>query len=323
MHLPMPRKPADSALGGMVIVVMITVVMPSLYHIQASQEEPGARRVVPEAARPAPEDKKAREAFLETYRLAPGQNLKLIPPPRPEGLHAWAGKNAWRVGPRDDLRAIAFGWRDPDQLKPRSVIIGGSDGWVVRELPDLMRMDIGPLEIEGDADLLKMRVRGDWVAREGVPAEQLITPLEAILQRALRQRIALAIRRIERDVVVARGRYRHSPLPGHVEGKIEVYAREFDPTGNSISGTGSFPRFLESVGEWIGRSVVNEVESSPKHIVWHHNERDPSTEQTRREDRDEAMVLKHLQEQTGLTFTREKRPMRILFVERPKSPQKP
>ncbi len=69
---------------------------------------------------------------------------------------------------------------------------------------------------------------------------------------------------------------------------------------------------------------MNEVETPPKaNISWHSNERDPSTEQTRREDRDEAMVLKHLQEQTGLTFTREKRPMRILFVERPTSPQKP
>ena len=29
-------------------------------------------------------------------------------------------------------------------------------------------------------------------------------------------------------------------------------------------------------------------------------------------------MLKHLAEQTGLTYTREKRPIRILFVERPK-----
>jgi hypothetical protein len=37
-----------------------------------------------------------------------------------------------------------------------------------------------------------------------------------------------------------------------------------------------------------------------------------------REDHDEALVLQHLQEQTGLTFTREKKPIRVLFIERAK-----
>jgi hypothetical protein len=323
MLSPMLRNPLASFLSGLVIVVMLAVAVPSLYRIQASRKELGARDAAQDDARPSPDNKKALEAFLETYRLAPGQNLKHVPPPRPEGLHAWAGKNAGRVGPMNDLRAMAFGWRDPDQLKALTMMFGGADGWAIRDLPDSMGMDIGPFEIEGDPDLLKMIVSGDWVVREGVPAEQLIPSLEAILQRAIRQRITLAFRRVERDVVVARGRYRHSPLPGHAEGRIEIYAREFDPNGEGPSGAGIFPSFLESVGEWIGRPIVNEVESPPKQVAWHHTERDPSTEQTRREDRDEAMVLKHLQEQTGLTFTREKRPMRILFVERPRSEKKP
>jgi hypothetical protein len=39
----------------------------------------------------------------------------------------------------------------------------------------------------------------------------------------------------------------------------------------------------------------------------------------RREDHDEALVLQHLQEQTGLTFARERKPIRILFIERARS----
>jgi hypothetical protein len=71
------------------------------------------------------------------------------------------------------------------------------------------------------------------------------------------------------------------------------------------------------VGQWIGRPIVNEVESPPKaNVRWHYNERDPSTERTRRGDGDETLVLQHLHEQTGLTFAREKMPIRILFVER-------
>jgi hypothetical protein len=36
----------------------------------------------------------------------------------------------------------------------------------------------------------------------------------------------------------------------------------------------------------------------------------------RRDDRKGSLVLKHLEEQTALTFTREKRSIRILFVQR-------
>jgi hypothetical protein len=301
--------------------------MPSLYRIQASQEEPGARRVVPDAARPATpaqDQKQALEAFLETYRLAPGQNLKHIPPPRPQGFHAWyARHDPAGAARRHDPQAMTFVWRDPDKLKVATSMFGDEKGWSIRELPRWMNLVIDPSAIEGDAELLQTKVAGDWIVREGVPADQLIPPLEASLQRALRLRITLALRDVERDFVVAGGRYRHSPLPGHAEGEIEVYSREFDPKGEGPSGAGDFPGFLRSVGEWIGRPIVSEVESPPKQVAWHHTEREPSTEQTRREDRDEAMVLKHLQEQTGLTFTREKRPMRILFVERPKSSRKP
>jgi hypothetical protein len=64
--------------------------------------------------------------------------------------------------------------------------------------------------------------------------------------------------------------------------------------------------------------VVNEVEAPPTVVIWHQHARRPSTEQTQREDHDETLVLQHLHEQTGLTFTREKKAIRALFVERPK-----
>ncbi len=78
-----------------------------------------------------------------------------------------------------------------------------------------------------------------------------------------------------------------------------------------------FPFFLEWTAGWIGRPIVDEVESPPKAPVrWHYNLREDQREQSRREDRDVTLVLKHLQEQIGLTFKREKRPVQILFVER-------
>jgi hypothetical protein len=44
--------------------------------------------------------------------------------------------------------------------------------------------------------------------------------------------------------------------------------------------------------------------------------RSPFTEQMRLEDHNEPSVLKHLTEQTGLTYSIERHPVRVLFVEK-------
>ena len=179
-------------------------------------------------------------------------------------------------------------------------------------------MELYSYEVEGDPELLKLKIGGDWIVRDRVPAEQLVQPLEAIIQRAIRQRITLDLRQVERDVVVARGRYHSSPLPDHAEDEIEIYAREIAKEDDDRGGgAGVFPHFLRSMEKWIGRPIVNEVDLPPKkNIAWHYNRREAPTEKARRDDREGALVLKHLEEQTGLTFTREKRSIRILFVQR-------
>jgi hypothetical protein len=322
MHFQTCRRPAVSSLVGLVILASITPVNLSFWHIRASQKKTiplGGHR---DSAKPPSlvnDDEHALAEFLDTYRLAPGQDLKRVPPPRPKGMRVWYEHERPRpdvIGDSHDVRAMVFGWRDPDQLRVSSSMFGRSEGATIRELPRWLKMDLYSYEIEGDAELLKTEVAGDWIVREGVPAEQLIKPLEAILQRAIRLRITLALRWVDREVVVARGRYRPSPLPGHAEGDIEVYAREIPQDDDRGDAVGAFPYFVRWTAGWIGRPIVNEVESPPKaNISWHWNAREASTEQKRREDRGLTLMLKHLQEQTGLTFTRETRPIRILFVE--------
>jgi hypothetical protein len=108
---------------------------------------------------------------------------------------------------------------------------------------------------------------------------------------------------------------------GRGTNEIEIYGKQVVPGGGGAGGgTGEFSTFLRWVGEWIGRPVLSEVEAPPKgQITWYYNARSPFTEQMRREDHDEALVLQHLQAQTGLTFTRERKPIRILFIERARS----
>ena len=270
-------KLAASSLAGLAILGTITPAMLLFCHVRASQEElvrpQGSQdRATPPS--PAKDEEQALAEFCEIYRLAPGVNLKRITLPRPNGIRAWEGRNDPVLSSNGDLqtvRAIVFGWRNPDQLRVSSSMFGSAEGLTIRELPRWLNMGLYSYEIEGDPKLLNTEVGGDWIVREDVPAEQLIQPLEAILQRAIRQRITLALRRVERDVVVARGRYRHSPLPGHADGEIEIYARELDQDDDRASGAGVLPAFLNWTAEWIGRPIVNEVESPPKaKIVWHH-----------------------------------------------------
>ena len=58
------------------------------------------------------------------------------------------------------------------------------------------------------------------------------------------------------------------------------------------------------------------IKGAPKKVGWRYHKRSPFTEKERQEDMDPDGVLKHLSEQTGLTFKEENRKVRVLFVER-------
>lgn len=323
MSIPSPGKFAVSSLAVPVMLATITSATPSFRQIQTVQKEAVVIEARKDGARPPSrvnDEARAPTEFVETYRLASGQNLKRIASPRPQGFGVWykrTGPGRGYIGDVPEFDAMVFQWSAGDQLRVSITMGGRPEGWTIRELPQLLNMGLQSYEIEGDQDLLNTQVAGDWIVREGVPAEHLAQPLEAILQRAVRLRITVALRRVEREVVVVRGRYHPAPLPGHVDGQIEVYARELAQDQGWGGGSGGFPAFLEHVAEWFGRPIFNEVESAPKRIEWRHNMRQASTDQARRGNDDETLVFKHLEEQTGLTFAREKRSVRILFVERP------
>ena len=282
--------------------------------LQARQNDKGRER--PGAS--GHNDDKAVQEFLRAYGLAPGQNLKRIEPPRSSGAAIWwkskFGKNAG-TGP-EGYAVMIFRFRDPDHLENYAGLFGSdTQGYPMRNLPEAIGMDVDPAEIEGDRELLKTTVTGDWVFREGVPAERMAGSLQSILQRVLRLRIKLTFRQVVRDVVVARGRYRYAPLPGRSNNQIDLYGKQLVKDATAVSS--DFRRFLKQVGRFIGRPVVDEVTVPPiEPILCFQHVRSPFTEQMRLEDHDEASVLAHLHEQTGLSFSREMKPVRVLFIER-------
>ena len=297
---------------GFLMMALIGMVVLSLFGTTAPSQD---------NVHQAKDDGEALKGFLEAYRLAPGQILKRVPSPRPEGVRTWwKQKYPTHANRPDQFGTLVFRWRDPDQLDNWGGSVG--EGFSLRELLPHIATEIHESEIDGDRDLLDTILTGDWVARDDVDVERKVHALEVIIQRVLRLRISLTFRQVERDVVVARGAYHHAPVKGRAADEIEIYGKEVVPGGGGAGGgSGDFAMFLKWVGEWIGRPVVSEVEAPPKGwITWNYNRREPSTEQTRREDHDEGLVLQHLRDQTGLTFTRERKSIRILFIERARSP---
>jgi hypothetical protein len=250
---------------GLLLLTPIGMVVPSLRATNAPVQEAGDR---------AGDDQKALNEFLEAYRLAPGQILKRVPPPRPEGVRTWWKQKYPNHGNRpDQFEAMVFRWRDPDRLDNWGATTGG--GYSLRSLLRYLETNIYEAEIDGDRKLLDTVVTGDWVYRDGVDVERRVHALEVIIQRVLRLRISLTFRTVERDVVVASGAYHHAPLKGRGADEIEIYGKEVVPGGGGAGGgSGDFAMFLKWVGEWIGRPVVSEVEAPPKgQLTWYYNER--------------------------------------------------
>ena len=237
----------------------------------------------------ADDDEPALKEFLEAYRLEPDQILKRVPTPRPEGVRIWWKQKYPNHGNQPDrFGAMVFRWRDPNELENWGGTTG--DGYSFRHLLKYLEINIYPIEIDGDVKFLDTVVGGDWIFRDGVDEERMIRALETILQRTLRRRISLIFRQVEREVVVARGRYRLARVAGQTKDEIEIYGKQIVPGGGGAGGgTGTFSKFLKWVGEWIERPVVSEVEAPPvEQLTWLYNARRPSTEPMRREDHDEC-----------------------------------
>jgi hypothetical protein len=266
-------------------------------------------------------DEADREEFRKIYSLKSGEDLKRVPAPRPKSAVAWMqNESPHMAGRLDEVTAMTFRWRDPDRLKQWSAHYGSPKGWSLRSIPRYLEMDLHEFEIDGDRKLLDTEIPGDWVYREGATAERKARSLEGILKKTLDPKIVVEFRLVERNVVVVRGKYRHTPIGKRGKNEIEIYGKPIVKDGGGHGGgSGKFPEFLKWVGSWIETPVVSEVADPPAdNLSWYYNGRSPSTAKERQEDHDETLVLKHLEEQTGLTYTVEPRDIRVLFIEQAK-----
>jgi hypothetical protein len=204
----------------------------------------------------------------------------------------------------------------------------GTSGYTLSGLLDALT-GFKEQSIDGTSERLNLVVPGDWVVRRGAREAEIIERLQTILQKELALPIRLVVREVPRDVYVARGDYKLTPLPNRSgqevmnyenrslrTDEIEVFGKELALDSGGGGGTGSYAEFLNWVGNWIDTPIVSEASTVPtREISWNLHQRSPATSQMRAEDHDSTAVLANITKQTGLTFTKETRSVRVLYVE--------
>jgi RNA polymerase sigma factor (sigma-70 family) len=251
-----------------------------------------------------------RSRFDAVYKLKDGEVLRYIPPPfipeRAEYYRTEEAAQAKAVPRGPDFFIIQ---QDKNgQLQPFMTAFGDKQ----HSLQQILDDPLGFWRYEFDApdELLNLNLPGDWTIRENASRETLLAALEPIIFKTTGRNIHFEKRTVEREVIVAQGR-----IKTDWETKIQIYAE--NSKGGYGQGSGDIQHFLGRVGEQLNIYIVNEAQTNLLNgdlYQWRfYNDADFSKMGNRREELTDK-VLKNLTTQTGLTFTREQRPMEIWFL---------
>jgi hypothetical protein len=286
-----------------------------------SSGQAAARAQAVESGELGDEKAKAREAeadFLRLYRLDDGEVLKAILDPKTAIRVTYAKAYPASGVPRESADvSVYYRWRDGALAKDPFWM--GGDNRLRGILSPIMGLQ--PHAAEGDAELLKARVDADFIVRDKAPAGEIVASLESSLRRDFKLPVKLTLAELERPCIVVRGRYKFTPAtdqraiePGERD-HIEVRAGEIGGCPNLDQvGAGGFSTLLSSLSDHTGHRFIDEAEAGPGAIIgWHITAYSNGVGVD--DDRLEP-ILKNLAKDTGLTFERVNRRVRVLKVER-------
>jgi len=255
-----------------------------------------------------------RYRFDAVYHLRQGELLRHTTPPYvPERM------TFYRTGNPQQAKAIPKG---PDLMvlhqDKQGQIHQFSYTFGPKQFPlrDVLRFAFGfkPYEFEGPDNLLNLTVNGDWtISEELTNRDLLLSALEPVLFQATKHHLTFDKQAVERDVVIVSGTHFTVPPDNH----IQIYAQK--STDRGYDSYGNLNELLNSVGERLYIRFVNETEIKPdtpeiQNLTWaNHQDSYVSLTKNRRTELSDE-ILKHLADQTGLTFTREKRPVDVWVV---------
>ena len=342
LALPASLARRAARLGSMTAIVGLVVLL-SGDSIVAKE----ATAATGPAAKSAEKSKTSAELlaeFRKTYALAEGQAVKRIAPPfgpgRMEHYRVHDARQAQLLPEGPEF--MWFRWSDhwaerySDHLEGK-LYLGGM-GWVggkgvpvsslVNSLTSKAAKNtpgIQGYEMLGDRKLMARKIQGDWVVREEATAEKILEDLGKILREECKTPIRFRLVKEDRKVIVAEGKYVFKPLPGNRDltdeaniawDRIDIYEKDYkghrESWGSNLNGVFSI------ASGFLQRPILNETIGRPENPITAYYSARRLRACRKKGNADEAAILKHLAEQTGLTFTEKTRKVRVLHVDRVK-----
>lgn len=258
------------------------------------------------------------EQFNKLYSLKEGEVWKHLGRPFVPGRAIYVRSKHPPLssdGSRQPERLV-FYW-EKGKLRNRGLCVDDDSGLI---FPLACLVDIGTQDIEGDVNVLRSdRLAGDWVYRVGATRRQTVADLERVLNDDCRLGVRLSMRDVKRKVHVVGGTFsfRESKDASGKHG-IHVFGKQSDDTTMIAHQTaGDVDGFIKDLGTLLHMRIVGHQPGLQRQVVeWYYFVPKKSAKTAARPD--VASVLKHVSEQTGLTFTEEERTVPVLFVERKK-----
>ena len=257
-----------------------------------------------------------RKKFNAVYRLEDGEVLRRVAPPFiPQRMDYYRHEHA------SQAEAIP---RGPDYMtfhwdkKLKHWGMGFTNDLSVRAvLHHTLKLE--SFEYEDPDGILSIQLPGDWIVRKTAPHTERLKALENILKDELGEAIRFEQRTVERDVIVASGKFAHNPLSDVEDQRsIHMFAAKYDSDGHAGHSEATVAELLRHVGDFVSQRVIDETESTGQEeieIRFHDLKRlrQPATAPAERA-RLLNLLLENLSKQTSLQFRLERRNVNVWFV---------
>jgi RNA polymerase sigma factor (sigma-70 family) len=201
-------------------------------------------------------------------------------------------------------QAMLVKWKDG---KPN--LSGWSSQYTIQNLIQRVGL-LPPWQLEGDKQLMNLVLHGDLVINRDAGKDQLRAAIAKVATEQAGYKINLTFREVERPVVVLKGVWdrQNNPRPA-----LEFYVTK--PSGKTGTGSGTIEETAQALSNFIERRVVIECQKPPAEVLVYENSKfgeKPEVSPVR----NPAAVIKHIEEQTGLTAATQIRRVPVLFIER-------
>jgi RNA polymerase sigma factor (sigma-70 family) len=287
----------------------------------------------PPAAAPSPPATEPAATFQETYILKPDENFKWIPTPPIAERRKWLNSNFPGALTSPDPDNMILVQTADGTLKVQTYFLPNRSGPLAflhhgQSLRLLARAltDPRPWEMQGDDNLLSLRITGDGVFRDKLATADLLQNLADVASTQTRKKVVFTRDTVEHDMIVstpsptagaafAQGRtvvvniqIPDTPLPGN--GPLGQFFSNYRSVGHAAR-MGPINTFLDQLSDRTGYWFMDDSPSITGKPTQYDFTIDGVPYDGKTPEQQRTDLLDSLNQNTGLLFKRETRNVQI------------